>query len=106
MKLGFSAQIFGIYSDIKYNNNPSIGSRAVPYGRTDGNTQTGVRKPVVAFRSFPNVPKIGIFQVYRSYTLKLKDSLELTVFLSCLFLWVYELYAVEDLYHLYARVVA
>jgi hypothetical protein len=38
MKVEFSGQIFGKYSDIKFNENPSSGSRVVPCGRRDGRT--------------------------------------------------------------------
>jgi len=35
MKLEFSPQIFEIYSNIKFHENASSGSRVVPCGRTD-----------------------------------------------------------------------
>jgi hypothetical protein len=35
MKLEFVGQIFGKYSDTKFNENPSFGSRVVPRGQTD-----------------------------------------------------------------------
>jgi len=35
MKLEFSGQIFGKYSNIKFHGNPSSGNRVVPCGRTD-----------------------------------------------------------------------
>jgi hypothetical protein len=35
IKLEFSRQIFGKSSNIKFHENPSSGSRVVPYGRTD-----------------------------------------------------------------------
>jgi hypothetical protein len=38
MKLEFSGQIFENYSNIKFHENPSSGSRVVPCGRTDGQT--------------------------------------------------------------------
>jgi hypothetical protein len=38
MKLEFSRQIFKKCSDIKFHENPSIGNRVVPSGRTDGRT--------------------------------------------------------------------
>jgi hypothetical protein len=38
MKLEFSRQSFAKSSYIKFNENPSCGSRVVPYGRTDGQT--------------------------------------------------------------------
>ena len=49
MKLGFSRQIFEKYSNIKYHENPSSGSR-VPCGQTD------MTKLMVAFRDFTNAP--------------------------------------------------
>jgi hypothetical protein len=39
----------------KFQENPSIGSRAVPYGRTDGHTD--MTKLTVAFRNFAKAPK-------------------------------------------------
>jgi len=39
MKLEFSRQIFEKSPDIKFNENPSSGSRVVPCGRTDGQTE-------------------------------------------------------------------
>jgi len=38
MKLAFSPQIFEKYSNIKFHENPFIGSRVFPCGRTDGQT--------------------------------------------------------------------
>jgi len=38
MKLEFSQQIFEKYSDIKFNENLSSGSRVVPCGEMDGQT--------------------------------------------------------------------
>jgi len=43
MKLEFSRQVFEKYTNIKYHENPSSGSRVVPCGRTD------VTKLTVAF---------------------------------------------------------
>ena len=40
---------------IKFNENPSSGSRAVPCGRTD--RQKDTTKLIVAFRNFANAPK-------------------------------------------------
>jgi hypothetical protein len=51
MKLEFFRQIFEKYSNIKFHENPSGGSRVVPSGRT---YITMLR---VAFRNFANVPK-------------------------------------------------
>jgi len=38
MKLQFSQQILEKYSNIKFYENPSSGSRVVPCGQTDGKT--------------------------------------------------------------------
>jgi len=38
MKLEISRQIFEKYSNIKFHENPSSGSRVVPCGQTDGRT--------------------------------------------------------------------
>jgi len=50
MKLEFSRQIFEIYANIKFHENPSSGIRVVPCGQTD------VTKLAVAFRNFANEP--------------------------------------------------
>ena len=39
MKLEFSGQIFEKYSDIKFHENPSSGSRVVQCGWTEGQTE-------------------------------------------------------------------
>ena len=53
MKLEFCRQIFKKYSNIKFRENPSIGSRVGPCGRTDGRTdrRRGTTKLIVASRS-------------------------------------------------------
>jgi len=53
MKLDFSRPFFEKCSNIKFNKNPSSGSRIVPFGRTD------MTKLTVAFRNFANAPKTG-----------------------------------------------
>ena len=53
MKTEFSRQIFEKCSNVKFNENPSNGSRVV----TDG--QTGMTKLIVAFRNFANVTENG-----------------------------------------------
>jgi hypothetical protein len=55
MKLGFSWQIFEKYSNIKFHENPTSGSRVVPCGQTDG--RKDMTKLVVAFRNIANAPK-------------------------------------------------
>ena len=75
MKLEFSRPMFEKHSNTEFHENPSSGSRVVPFGRTyvrtdrqtDGQTnrrtdrQTGRRKGVtkliIAFRNFANAPK-------------------------------------------------
>jgi hypothetical protein len=60
MKLEFSRQIFEkklIY--IKFHENPSRGSRVVPRGKTE--RQTNMTKLIFAFRNFANEPKNNIF---------------------------------------------
>jgi len=43
MKLVFSQHIFEKYSHIKFHENPSIGSRVLPCGRTDAHAETNGR---------------------------------------------------------------
>ena len=50
MKLKVSLQIFEKKTNIKFNRNPSSGSRVVPDGQTD-------IKLIIAFRDFGNAPK-------------------------------------------------
>jgi len=52
--LEISRHIFEKYSNIKFYENPSSGSRVVPCGRTD------MTKLIFAFRNFTNAPKIHI----------------------------------------------
>ena len=47
--------IFQKRSNIKFNENPSSGSRVVPCGRTDG--QAGVTKLIVALQNFAKAAK-------------------------------------------------
>jgi len=51
MKLEFSRQIFEKYSNIKFHDNPSSGSRVVPCRPTD------ITQPTVALRNFADTPK-------------------------------------------------
>jgi len=55
MKLEFSRQISEKYSDIKFHKDPSIGSRVVPCGQTEG--RTDMTRLFVSFRNFANAPK-------------------------------------------------
>jgi len=43
MKPEFSLRIFEEYSNMKFNENPSNGSRVVPYGRTDRRDEANSR---------------------------------------------------------------
>ena len=54
-ELEFSGQIFEKYSDIKFNEIPSSGSRVVPTGQTD--RQATMTKLTVPFRNFAKAPK-------------------------------------------------
>ena len=56
MLLEFSRQIFEKYFNIKFDENTPSGSRVVPYGRTDG--QTDMKKLTDFFRNFAKAPKI------------------------------------------------
>jgi hypothetical protein len=47
--------VFEKYSNIKFNENPSSGSRVVPCGRTD--EEINMMKLIVAFHNFVNTPK-------------------------------------------------
>jgi hypothetical protein len=51
MKLECSEQFFEKYSNIKFHQSPSSGSRIIPCGRTD------MMKLIVAFRNFANASK-------------------------------------------------
>jgi len=51
-KLDFSRQIFEKYSNIKYNWNPSSGSRVVPCGQTDGHDEADSRFSQFAERAY------------------------------------------------------
>ena len=54
MKLEFPRQIFEKYSNVKFNKNPSSGSRVVPGGQTD--VRTNMMKLIVVLRNFATAP--------------------------------------------------
>ena len=55
MALEPSRQIFDMYSNIEFHENPSIGGRVVLCGLTD--KRTDMTKPIVAFRNSANAPR-------------------------------------------------
>jgi len=63
MKVEFSRQFLEKYSNIKFNENPSKGSRVVPCRRTDG--QRNTTNLIVAFRNFAKAP--NTFQISFSH---------------------------------------
>ena len=67
-ELEFFRQIFEKYSNIKFHENPFIGSRVVPGGRMDkrkGGQQTDMTKLIVAFPNFADEPKkwLELFEI-------------------------------------------
>ena len=64
MKVEFSQQSFEKYSNIKFLENVSSGSRVVAYGQTDG--RTDMTKLIVALRNFANAPKIAQVHFWRT----------------------------------------
>jgi len=71
IKLEFSRQIFEKYSNVKYHENTSSGSRVVLCGRVNRQTdrQAGMTKLRVAFKNYPKAQKKKI----RSYHAAWKD---------------------------------
>jgi hypothetical protein len=68
MKLEFSGYSFENCSNIKFHENPFSGSRVVPCGRTDGQTDrrnidrpTDMTKLIVTFRNFAKAPKTLLY---------------------------------------------
>ena len=57
MRLEISRRSSEKYTNIKFHENPSSGSRVVPCGRKDGRTDT--TEVFFAFRNFANAPKIS-----------------------------------------------
>jgi len=55
MNLEFSQQIFEVYPNTKFHENPPSGSGVVPCGQMD--RRTDFTRPIVDFRHFTNVPK-------------------------------------------------
>ena len=55
MKIEISRQIFEKCLHIKFNENPTRGSRVVPCGQRDG--RTDITKLIVTFHNFANAPK-------------------------------------------------
>ena len=61
VKLEISRQMFEKYSNIKFHENPSSGSRVVPAdAHTDTDRQTDKTKLIVAVRNFANAPTISL----------------------------------------------
>ena len=67
---------FQKYSNIKFHENPSNGSRVVPCGRTDGRRgrQTDRTKLIVAFRNFTNAPNKVLIFCYNNYCVECKTT--------------------------------
>jgi hypothetical protein len=63
----FLDRFSGTNSNIKFHQNPSSGSRVVPYGRTD------MKKPIVAFRNFAKVLEICNLQLIHWVIMFLND---------------------------------
>jgi hypothetical protein len=74
MKTEFSRQIFEKYTDIKLHENPFSGSRIVPCGQTD--RQTDMTKIIVAFSNFTKAPVKSIIlqRVKKSVTYRGADK--------------------------------
>jgi hypothetical protein len=60
MKLEFSGQIFEKYLNIKFHENPSIGSQVVPCGQTDGGSD--MKLLIVAVRSCANAHNKSLYR--------------------------------------------
>jgi hypothetical protein len=57
--------IFEKYSNIKFHENPSNGSRGFPYGRTD--RRRDIAKLEGAFRNFANAPESHVYHSSQFY---------------------------------------
>ena len=71
MKPKFARRIFEKYTNAKFHENPSSGSRDVPSGKTDG--QTDMTKLIVAFRSLANPSRSVTLSGFIIY-LNVRDS--------------------------------
>jgi hypothetical protein len=81
MKLEFSPQISEIYSNINFHENLSSGSRVVPSGRSD--KQTDMMKLIVDFRDFENAPKnFPFWTVNEQQSTGIKTEIILRIFFS------------------------
>jgi len=70
MRLEFSGQIFEKYSNIKFHENPSIGSRVDPCGQMD------MTKLIVVFRNSENAPKnVQYYKGHRTGSVGKKETL-------------------------------
>jgi hypothetical protein len=82
--LKFSRQIFDKYPDIKFHENPSIGSRIVPCGQRRTGGQTGLPKPMVDFRNFANAPTDRIKVRQRTSSLHRGEQMNKNYCLLCI----------------------
>jgi hypothetical protein len=73
VKLELSGNTFEKYSNTKFYENLTSGSRVVPYGRTD--IQTDMKKLVVVFRNFENAPSECVYDRERWREEKLMPTL-------------------------------
>jgi hypothetical protein len=74
MKPVFSQNILEKYTNIKFHENPSTGSRVDSCGRTDG--PTDMMNVIVASRNFANAPKTSPF-IKLEKALKLKFKIKI-----------------------------
>jgi hypothetical protein len=84
MKFKFSRKIFEKYSNMKFHENPSSGSRDVPCGQTNGLTetdrQTDMMKLIAVFRNSAKAPKNKTWTIYlNSLRIQIKYDLSLLI---------------------------
>jgi hypothetical protein len=72
--MDFSLRIVEKYENMKFHENPSIGSRD-PCGWTDGRTDRDMTKLIVAFHNFANAPKNTLVYVLLLLFFSLSPSL-------------------------------